>query len=98
MNPAPGYRGLSVPELLHAYLLFQNQWKRAAREQGDVGLVVMDSLPEKTDEMDGRLAMAPRLASAPQTAVPDNSAAFRRGAQAGRESGGGAVEEPNPKR
>ena len=98
MNPAPGYRGLSMPELLHAYLLSQNQWKRAARDQDAIGEGVMNSLPPKTDEMDGRLAMAPRLANAPQTAISETSTPFKRGAQAEREGAGGAAKEPNAKR
>ena len=58
----------------------------------------MNSLPAKTDEMDGRLAMAPRLANAPQTALSETSTPFKRGAQPERVGAGGAAEEPNAKR
>ena len=67
-EPPPGYRGLSVAELQHAYMLFQKQWAKASRTKQTLDDTILASLPPDSDEMDGRLALAPRLASAPKMA------------------------------
>ena len=60
--PRPGYCGLTVQEYVDAYLTFQNQWKKASRSADHLDTAILASLPAENDELDGRLALAPRLA------------------------------------
>ena len=88
-SPAPGYRALSLSELQHAYDLFQRQWARASRagNGGTIDNDVKNSLPADTDELDGRLALAPRLQTAPQDHVFEQ--------RGGRGAGSGNGQTPN---
>ena len=58
----PGYRGLTVQEYLDAYMTCQAQWKKASRNSDNLDEAVKASLPPDNDELDVRLALAPRLA------------------------------------
>ena len=75
-NPKPGYRNLNVHEYQEAYLVCQHQWRRAARDcgpHGSIDDVVENCLPSEHDQLDVRLALAPRLAAQPtpmQTPAP----------------------------
>ena len=60
--PRPGYRGLTVQEYVDAYLTFQNQWKKASRTADHLDAAILACLPAENDELDGRIALAPRLA------------------------------------
>ena len=64
-RPRPGYRGLTVEEYHDAYMVFQNQWRRAAKTHETLDAAILSSLPAEDDELDGRLALAPRLAATP---------------------------------
>ena len=78
-DPLPGYRGLSVAELQHAYMLFQKQWSKASRTNATLDATILASLPPDSDEMDGRLALAPRLAGTPQMALAGAPQTNKRG-------------------
>ena len=90
----PGYRGLTVAELQHAYMLFQKQWAKASRNNEPLDATILASLPPDSDELDGRLALAPRLAGTPQEAPQGHHNPNKRsfdhgpGGGAGSESGG----------
>ena len=90
-TPAPGYRPLNLSELQHAFELFQRQWARASRakEGGHIDDAVTASLPADTDELDGRLALAPRL----QTAQQDLALEPR-----GHRGNGGGTRQPHDER
>ena len=62
-KPAPGYRAPTVAELTEAFMLFQRQWAKASRDAEQLDAAVLASLPAAADELDGRLALAPRLLS-----------------------------------
>ncbi len=73
-SPAPGYRAPTVAELTDAFMLFQRQWAKASRDEEYLDAAVLSSLPMAADELDGRLALAPRLLS--HTAADRPAAAF----------------------
>jgi hypothetical protein len=60
-NPVTGYRALTLKELQEAHSLFQRQWARASRDSATLDAAILASLPADTDELDGRLALAPRV-------------------------------------
>ena len=79
-NAGPGFRAPSVGELAQAYMVFQKQWARASRSHQFLDHCIMDALPAAADELDARLALAPRLASLP--APPTQPAHAARGSDA----------------
>ena len=58
----PGYRPMTLTEVQHALCLFQSQWAKASRNADKLDATVLSSLPADADELDGRLALAPRQA------------------------------------
>ena len=61
-QPMPGYRPMALTEVQHALCLFQCQWAKASRSADKLDATVLSSLPADADELDGRLALAPRQA------------------------------------
>jgi hypothetical protein len=70
-QPRSGYRNLTVTEYLDAYMTFQAQWKKASKHTSTLDDAILACLPADNDAVDGRLALAPRLAVQP--AFGDNS-------------------------
>ena len=64
-QPRSGYRNLTVQEYLDAYMTFQDQWKKASKQSANLDEAVLACLPAENDALDGRLALAPRLAAQP---------------------------------
>jgi hypothetical protein len=60
-SPGPGFRPLSIAEMHDAYGLFQRQWARASRDSSTLDEAILTCLPPDSDELDGRLALAPRM-------------------------------------
>ena len=73
--PQPGYRALAVQEYQNAHIVFQNQWRKASKDQEKLDDAILASLPAESDELDGRLALAPRLATMPAPAYAGHHAA-----------------------
>ena len=100
-NPETGYRALTLKELQEAHSLFQRQWARASRDSATLDAAILASLPADTDELDGRLALAPRmLTHAPRKRGRDDKrggAGAEVKAEAGVE-GPGHQEEPKKKK
>ncbi|CAK0798239.1 unnamed protein product, partial [Prorocentrum cordatum] len=69
-QPMLGYRPTALTEVQRALCLFQCQWAKASRNADKLDATVFSSLPADADELDGRLALAPRQAghSAPGSA------------------------------
>ena len=61
-QPMPGCRPMSLTEVQHALCLFQSQWAKASRSADKLDNAIFRSLPADADELDGRLALAPRQA------------------------------------
>ena len=64
--PRPGYRNLSVAEYYEAYLVCQNQWRRASKTGDTIDDAILASMPPENSDLDVTLAMAPRLVAQPR--------------------------------
>ena len=63
--PRPGYRNLTVAEYHEAYMVCQNQWRKAAQDSDKLDAAILASMPPDNGELDVTLALAPRLAAQP---------------------------------
>ena len=61
----PGYRPMTLSEAQHALGLVQCLWAKASRHSDKLDDVILNTLPPDTDELDARLALAPRQTSQP---------------------------------
>ena len=71
--PRPGYRNLSVAEYYKAYLVCQNQWRKASKAGDKIDDAIAASVPPENSYLDVVLAMAPRLTAQPRAPTPGNS-------------------------
>ena len=92
-----GYRSLTIGEYHGAYMVFQQQWRKASKANDHVDDAILASQPPGNDELDGRLALAPRLAGQPATAQLQHGPAEKRKV-AELHNGAGASSTKGPSR
>ena len=74
-EPPPGYRGLSVAELQHAYTLFQKQWSKASRTNATLDSGAAKPTPSKPSPCVTLFAFS-RTMRPTRACAPDSGGSF----------------------
>ena len=72
-TPRPGYRNLTIAEYHEAYMVCQNQWRKASQNGDKIDDAILACVPPDNGELDVTLALAPRLAAQPSAPTPGSA-------------------------